>query len=193
VCGLHACVALPGRRGAVPYPPLALLPAYTCRYMLASLQEAAIAAGHPEWGHGGPHDSGNYNSQSFETGFFKSYGGSWDSGAAGGQPAGAAHGTHMLACFPACLQFCSQQFQPTARSAYFVCLLILCSSCTFCPCLPPACCRVRQLLPELVQRAAHPARRPAAGRHQAGAVAALPAAGDARGAGTVGRRHALCL
>ena len=86
-----------------------MLPAPACRYMLASLQEAAIAAGHPEWGHGGPHDSGNYNSQSFETGFFKSYGGSWDSGAARGQPAGAAHGTSMLACFPACPYLCSQQ------------------------------------------------------------------------------------
>lgn len=51
--------------------------------MLASLREAAIAAGHPEWGHGGPHDSGNYNSHSSETGFFKSYGGSWDTGAQG--------------------------------------------------------------------------------------------------------------
>lgn len=49
--------------------------------MLASLKEAAIAAGHPEWGHGGPHDSGNYNSHSSETGFFRSYGGSWDTGA----------------------------------------------------------------------------------------------------------------
>ncbi len=49
--------------------------------MLASLKEAAIAAGHPEWGHGGPHDSGNYNSHSSETGFFHSYGGSWDTGA----------------------------------------------------------------------------------------------------------------
>jgi hypothetical protein len=51
------------------------------RYMLASLKEAAIAAGHPEWGHGGPHDSGHYNSHSSETGFFRSYGGSWDTGA----------------------------------------------------------------------------------------------------------------
>ncbi|KAI7836743.1 hypothetical protein COHA_009381 [Chlorella ohadii] len=48
------------------------------KYMLASLREAALAAGHPEWGHGGPHDSGHYNSHSSETGFFKSYGGSWD-------------------------------------------------------------------------------------------------------------------
>lgn len=62
-----------------------LLPHILCppptRYMLASLKEAALAVGHPEWGHGGPHDSGHYNSHSSETGFFKSYGGSWDSGA----------------------------------------------------------------------------------------------------------------
>ena len=51
--------------------------------MLASLREAALAAGHPEWGHGGPHDSGHYNSHSSDTGFFKSYGGSWDTGGAG--------------------------------------------------------------------------------------------------------------
>jgi hypothetical protein len=29
-------------------------------------------AGHPEWGHGGPHDAGHYNSKSWETGFFVS-------------------------------------------------------------------------------------------------------------------------
>ena len=58
--------------------------------MLASLREAALAAGHPEWGHGGPHDSGHYNSHSSETGFFKSYGGSWDSGAWAGSSAGRA-------------------------------------------------------------------------------------------------------
>ena len=73
---------------------LPLPPAF--RYMLASLREAAIAAGHPEWGHGGPHDSGNYNSQSFETGFFKSYGGSWDSGALG------AGGKQAWQCLAAC-------------------------------------------------------------------------------------------
>jgi beta-amylase len=48
------------------------------RYMLESLKAAAVAAGHPEWGHGGPHDAGTYNSLAPETGFFKSYGGSWE-------------------------------------------------------------------------------------------------------------------
>lgn len=45
--------------------------------MLADLRAAARAAGHPEWGHGGPHDAGHYNSRSWETGFFVSQGGNW--------------------------------------------------------------------------------------------------------------------
>lgn len=47
--------------------------------MLADLRAAAAAAGHPEWGHGGPHDAGHYNSRSWDTGFFKSQGGRWQS------------------------------------------------------------------------------------------------------------------
>lgn len=52
---------------------------YQCcdKYMLADLRAAARAAGHPEWGHGGPHDAGHYNSRSWETGFFVSQGGNW--------------------------------------------------------------------------------------------------------------------
>lgn len=76
----HLPACLPAQRGFTALPD----PAWPCRYMLASLREAAIAAGHPEWGHGGPHDSGNYNSHTSETGFFKSYGGSWDTGVQGG-------------------------------------------------------------------------------------------------------------
>lgn len=49
------------------------------RYMLESLREAAAAVGRPEWGHGGPHDAGHYNSREWETGFFRSDGGSWES------------------------------------------------------------------------------------------------------------------
>jgi beta-amylase len=30
-------------------------------------------------GHGGPHDAGHYNSRSWETGFFVSQGGNWQS------------------------------------------------------------------------------------------------------------------
>jgi beta-amylase len=47
--------------------------------MLADLRAAARAVGHPEWGHGGPHDAGHYNSRSWETGFFVSQGGNWQS------------------------------------------------------------------------------------------------------------------
>lgn len=55
--------------------------AFQCfdKYMLSSLKAAALAAGHPEWGLGGPHDAGDYNSRPSETGFFPSSGGSWDS------------------------------------------------------------------------------------------------------------------
>jgi len=49
------------------------------RYMLASLQAEAIAAGRPEWGHGGPHDAGHYNSREWETGFFRNDNGSFES------------------------------------------------------------------------------------------------------------------
>jgi beta-amylase len=35
---------------------------YQCcdKYMLADLRAAARAVGHPEWGHGGPHDAGRW-------------------------------------------------------------------------------------------------------------------------------------
>lgn len=49
------------------------------KYMLASLKEAAKTVGRPEWGHGGPHDAGHYNSREWETGFFKNEGGSFES------------------------------------------------------------------------------------------------------------------
>jgi hypothetical protein len=51
-----------------------------CRRALASLAAAAEAAGHPEWGYAGPHDSGGYNSLPLDTDFFKPHGGSWDTG-----------------------------------------------------------------------------------------------------------------
>lgn len=48
------------------------------RRALRSVAAAAEAAGHPEWGHGGPDDAGHYNSTPEETAFFRSWGGSWD-------------------------------------------------------------------------------------------------------------------
>eukprot|EP00898_Chlorokybus_atmophyticus_P008506 jgi/Chlat1/8657/Chrsp87S08054 len=48
------------------------------KYMLANLKAHAEAAGQPRWGVGGPHDSGHYKQWPEETGFFRTYGGSWD-------------------------------------------------------------------------------------------------------------------
>jgi len=47
------------------------------KYMLADLKEKAREVGHPEWGHGGPHDSGNYTKCPWETGFFDPQNGSY--------------------------------------------------------------------------------------------------------------------
>jgi len=46
-------------------------------YMLADLKKKAVEVGHPEWGHGGPHDSGNYKKCPWETGFFHPQTGSY--------------------------------------------------------------------------------------------------------------------
>lgn len=48
------------------------------KYMLGRLKDAARAIGRPEWGHGGPHDAGHYNSREWETGFFRNDGGSFE-------------------------------------------------------------------------------------------------------------------
>jgi len=47
------------------------------KYLLANLKASATSIGHPEWGNGGPHDAGNYNSRPYDTPFFNEYGG-WD-------------------------------------------------------------------------------------------------------------------
>ena len=39
-------------------------------FMLANLKACAVAAGVPEWGLSGPHDSGSYLSRPSDTGFF---------------------------------------------------------------------------------------------------------------------------
>lgn len=46
---------------------------------LGALARAASEANRIEWGGSGPHDSGGYNNWPWETGFFKSQAGSWDS------------------------------------------------------------------------------------------------------------------
>lgn len=47
------------------------------RRALASLAAAARERGCPEWGFGGPHDTGDYNSNPEDTGFYN-HEGSWD-------------------------------------------------------------------------------------------------------------------
>lgn len=49
------------------------------QYMVRSLKGAAEAAGHPEWGHSGPTDAGEYNSWPEDTNFFRREGGGWNS------------------------------------------------------------------------------------------------------------------
>ncbi|KAK2077699.1 hypothetical protein QBZ16_004545 [Prototheca wickerhamii] len=49
------------------------------RRALASLAQAAAAAGHPEWGTSGPMDAGTYNSSPEETVFFRGRDGGWQS------------------------------------------------------------------------------------------------------------------
>lgn len=48
------------------------------RRALASLARAAAAVGQPDWGNAGPHDAGTYNSNPEQTGFFRGWGGRWD-------------------------------------------------------------------------------------------------------------------
>ncbi|KAJ7551916.1 hypothetical protein O6H91_06G034600 [Diphasiastrum complanatum] len=48
------------------------------KYMLASLKASAEAAGRPEWGLGGPHNSGHYNQWPEDTTFFRREG-AWNS------------------------------------------------------------------------------------------------------------------
>jgi beta-amylase len=60
------------------FPGIGEFQCYDKRALL-SLAQAASNAGHIEWGGAGPHDAGGYNDLPHETGFFKSYQGSWDS------------------------------------------------------------------------------------------------------------------
>lgn len=49
------------------------------RRSLASLAQAAMSVGHPEWGASGPMDAGSYNSNPDETVFFRGWDGGWQS------------------------------------------------------------------------------------------------------------------
>ena len=60
------------------FPGIGEFQCYDKRALL-SLAQAASQAGHIEWGGAGPHDAGGYNDLPQDTGFFKSFQGSWDS------------------------------------------------------------------------------------------------------------------
>lgn len=48
------------------------------RHALSSLARAAADAGHADWGHGGPHNSGEYNNWPRDAAFFDPHDGSWE-------------------------------------------------------------------------------------------------------------------
>lgn len=69
-----------GPAGEMRYPSYQLqhwsfpgVGAFQCfdKYLLAQLASAAAGAGHPEWGHGGPDDAGDYNSYPSQAPFFQ--------------------------------------------------------------------------------------------------------------------------
>nr|GMD72116.1 beta-amylase 1, chloroplastic [Ipomoea batatas] len=68
----------PEQNGTWKFPGIG---AFQCfdKYMVRSLKGAAEAAGHPEWGHSGPTDAGEYNSWPEDTNFFRREGGGWNS------------------------------------------------------------------------------------------------------------------
>ncbi|XP_019181459.1 PREDICTED: beta-amylase 1, chloroplastic-like [Ipomoea nil] len=68
----------PEQNGTWKFPGIG---AFQCfdKYMVRSLKGAAEAAGHPEWGHSGPTDAGQYNSWPEDTNFFRREGGGWNS------------------------------------------------------------------------------------------------------------------
>nr|GMD70077.1 beta-amylase 1, chloroplastic [Ipomoea batatas] len=68
----------PEQNGTWKFPGIG---AFQCfdKYMVRSLKGAAEASGHPEWGHSGPTDAGEYNSWPEDTNFFRREGGGWNS------------------------------------------------------------------------------------------------------------------
>lgn len=68
----------PEQDGVWRFPGIGAFQCYD-KYMLNNLKAAAEAAGHPEWGHTGPTDAGNYNNWPEDTQFFKKENGGWTS------------------------------------------------------------------------------------------------------------------
>uniref|UniRef100_A0A0D9XMK4 Beta-amylase n=1 Tax=Leersia perrieri TaxID=77586 RepID=A0A0D9XMK4_9ORYZ len=70
-CGELRYPSYPEANGTWRFPGIGEFQSYD-KYMRASLQAAALAAGHEEWGRdGGPHDAGQYKQFPEETGFFR--------------------------------------------------------------------------------------------------------------------------
>ncbi|XP_073000629.1 beta-amylase 3, chloroplastic [Typha latifolia] len=69
-CGELRYPSYPESNGTWRFPGIGEFQCYD-KYMKASLQAAAVAAGQKEWGNSGPHDAGHYNQFPEDTGFFK--------------------------------------------------------------------------------------------------------------------------
>ncbi|KAK1286593.1 hypothetical protein QJS10_CPB20g01335 [Acorus calamus] len=68
-CGELRYPSYPESNGTWRFPGIGEFQCYD-KYMKASLRAAAETIGQKEWGHSGPHDSGNYNQFPEDTGFF---------------------------------------------------------------------------------------------------------------------------
>ncbi|GJM91501.1 hypothetical protein PR202_ga07877 [Eleusine coracana subsp. coracana] len=69
-CGELRYPSYPEANGTWRFPGIGEFQCYD-KYMRASLQAAAVEAGHEEWGRGGPHDAGEYKQFPEDTGFFR--------------------------------------------------------------------------------------------------------------------------
>ncbi|CAL4915631.1 unnamed protein product [Urochloa decumbens] len=74
-CGELRYPSYPEANGTWRFPGIGEFQCYD-KYMRASLEAAAAAAGHKEWGSGGPHDAGEYKQMPEDTGFFR-HDGTW--------------------------------------------------------------------------------------------------------------------
>ncbi|CAN6283879.1 unnamed protein product [Urochloa humidicola] len=74
-CGELRYPSYPEANGTWRFPGIGEFQCYD-KYMRASLEAAAEAAGHKEWGSGGPHDAGQYKQMPEDTGFFR-HDGTW--------------------------------------------------------------------------------------------------------------------
>ncbi|AQL05562.1 Beta-amylase 3 chloroplastic [Zea mays] len=69
-CGELRYPSYPEANGTWRFPGIGEFQCYD-KYMRASLEAAAVASGHEEWGRGGPHDAGEYKQMPDDTGFFR--------------------------------------------------------------------------------------------------------------------------